>query len=328
MMDTDTIDMLRTSLRHVLTQDSTQSLGQRLDELGWDEVVADDASTALRTLFEIKGDTVSSADALGPRLAAALAAAAGDADLATVVVALPSPFGESVDDAGAGQLVVEALTLSAPPAGFTIVVPVGSNPRLALVTISPTTSLAAAPLTGVDDQFGLHRVTGTVSGRDVRWLDDHTAPDLWSAVVTHGRWLVSCELVGIARHVIASAAQYTGERVQYGRPIGTFQALQHRIASAYALVVGAAHVAEEAGNAGDEWSALVAKAVAGQAAEFACTQAQQCYGAIGFTWEHEFHHYLRRTYVLDRLFGDWRTLETEIGTRLLSTGVVPHIGAL
>ena len=324
MMDTDTLDMLRTSLRHVLTQDSAQSLGQRLDELGWDEVVADDASTALRTLFEVKGDTVSSADALGPRLAAALAAAAGDADLATVVVALPSPFGESVDDAGAGQLVVDALTLSAPPPGSTIVVPVGPNPRLALVTAP----LTVAPLAGVDEAFGLHRVTGTVSGADVRWVDDAVAAAAWTAVVAHGRWLAACELVGIGRHVIAAAAQYTGERVQYGRPIGTFQALQHRIASAYSLVVGAAHVAEEAGDAGDEWSALVAKAVAGQAAEFACTQAQQCYGAIGFTWEHEFHHYLRRTYVLDRLFGDWRTLEHEIGHRLQQTGVVPRIGSL
>jgi alkylation response protein AidB-like acyl-CoA dehydrogenase len=87
-------------------------------------------------------------------------------------------------------------------------------------------------------------------------------------------------------------------------------------------------VVEEAAATGDPWVAMVAKALAGRAAEVACTQAQQTYGAIGFTWEHEFHHYLRRTYALDWIFGDWRALETEIGHRLLETGTVPRIGML
>ncbi len=116
--------------------------------------------------------------------------------------------------------------------------------------------------------------------------------------------------------------------MQYGRPIGTFQALQHRLAGAHATIVGAAHVVAEAAASGSRWDALVAKALAGRAAEDACTQAQQVYGAIGFTWEHEFHRSLRRTYLLDRLLGDWRTLEFEIGSTLQSTGDVPKIGAL
>jgi alkylation response protein AidB-like acyl-CoA dehydrogenase len=107
-----------------------------------------------------------------------------------------------------------------------------------------------------------------------------------------------------------------------------FQALQHRLASAHAMTVGAGHLVTEAGLDGDAWTALVAKCMAGQTAEHACTQAQQCYGAIGFTWEHEFHHYLRRTYALDRLFGDWRTLEHEIGTRMQESGTVTRIGSL
>jgi alkylation response protein AidB-like acyl-CoA dehydrogenase len=94
------------------------------------------------------------------------------------------------------------------------------------------------------------------------------------------------------------------------------------------MVIGAGHLAAEAGDAGDEWTAMVAKCMAGQAAEFACTQAQQCYGAIGFTWEHEFHRYLKRTYILDRIFGDWRSLEHEIGMRLQQSGAVPRIGVL
>jgi alkylation response protein AidB-like acyl-CoA dehydrogenase len=92
--------------------------------------------------------------------------------------------------------------------------------------------------------------------------------------------------------------------------------------------VGAGDVAHEASESGQPWDALVAKALAGKAAEAACTQAQQCFGAIGFTWEHPFPHRLRRVYLLDRLFGDWRSLETEIGSALLSSRSVRRVGAL
>jgi alkylation response protein AidB-like acyl-CoA dehydrogenase len=104
--------------------------------------------------------------------------------------------------------------------------------------------------------------------------------------------------------------------------------LQHRLASAHASAVGASQVVAEAASSGSSWVALVAKALAGHAAEDCCTQAQQAYGAIGFTWEHPFHRSLRRMYVLDWLFGGWRQLEFEIGIRLQQTGEVPRIGDL
>ncbi len=315
VIDSDMVAMLRTSLRHVLTEVSDRSLAQRLDDLGWDEVVATDPATALQTMFEIKGETLSSAAALGPELARVFRVHVGD-ELAGVVVGLASPFGANHLDGD--TLHVEATALSVLD-GASLVVPLDS--RLA---VCPSAGLTEAPMTELDENFGAVRVTGTVSAGEVKWIDG----DVWPHVVAHGRWLAACELVGIARHVIATAVEYTGQRVQYGKPIGEFQALQHRIASAHALVVGAGHLATEAGRAGDEWTALVAKCMAGSAAEFACTQAQQCYGAIGFTWEHEFHRYLRRTYTLDRLFGDWRSLEHEIGNRLQRTGVVPRIGTL
>lgn len=267
-LDPDMLDMLRGSLTHVLTDESARPLSERLAELGWDEVVATDAATALRTLFEIKGDTLSDADAIGPSLARRYAELIEHADAA--------------DAAAAGT--PTAVTLGEP---------------------------GQVEVTGPDG-------TNTVA----------VPTDTWYALEAHGRWLIACELVGIGRHVIASAVEYTKERVQYGKPIGVFQALQHRLASAHAMVVGAGHLVTEAGLDGDPWTATVAKCMAGQAAEFACTQAQQCYGAIGFTFEHEFPGYLRRMYSLDRMFGDWRSLEHEIGDRLQQSGVVPRIGTI
>ena len=152
--------------------------------------------------------------------------------------------------------------------------------------------------------------------------------DAWNTAVALGRWMLAAELVGIGRHVVTQAVEYAGERKQYGRAIGSFQAVQHRLASAYASVLGASSVVCEAAASQSAWAAKVAKALAGRAVEDACTQAQQVYGAIGFTWEHEFHRYLRRTYMLDRLLGDWRTLEHEIGAQLQATHEVPRIGDL
>jgi alkylation response protein AidB-like acyl-CoA dehydrogenase len=147
-------------------------------------------------------------------------------------------------------------------------------------------------------------------------------------MVATGRYALAIELSAIADRVVANAVGYTKERHQYGRPIGSFQALQHRLAAAHASVVGAGNVAREAARSGDGWTAMVAKYLAGRAAEGACTQAQQSYGAIGFTWEHDFHRSLRRVYLLDRLFGGWRELEVEIGETLHRTGNVPKIGHL
>jgi len=315
-LDPDVADLLRSSLRHVLTEVTDTPLADRLAALGWDEVLADNAPAALGLLFELKGATLSAADALGVQLAATLAEITGDASLASASVTVPSPFGPSTLEADA--LEVETMALS-DVRGRDLVIVVGD--RLA---VCPSTGLAAAPVHGVDDSLSFVRITGRVPAGAVRWIDDGVADRL----VATGRRLIACELVGIGRQVVQTAVEYTKVRVQYGKPIGVFQALQHRLASAHALVIGAGHLADEAGFAGDAWSAIVAKAMAGHAAEFACTQAQQCFGAIGFTWEHEFHRYLRRASTLDRLLGDWRSLEHEIGERLQATGTVPRIGSL
>jgi Acyl-CoA dehydrogenase, C-terminal domain len=260
ILDPDMLAMLGESLRHVLTEDSTATLAERLADLGWDEVVDTDPATALGMLFTTRGDTLSDADAIGPSLARRYAELTG----------IDAPASVTLGERGTVE---------------------------------------------VDDTTG----TTTVA----RVSSEH-----WEALEARGRWLIAAELVGIGQHVIASAVEYTKDRVQYGKPIGVFQALQHRLASAHAMVVGAGHLVTEAGLDGDPWTATVAKCMAGQAAEFACTQAQQCYGAIGFTFEHEFPGYLRRMYALDRMFGDWRSLEHEIGSRLQETGVVPRIGTL
>jgi hypothetical protein len=342
-MDRDLQEMLASSLRRVLADKSDLSLVERLADLGWDEVLADDRPTALRTLFEIRGETLSTADALGPLLAQTLADTLGQPQLSNASVVLPitgRPPGQTSRDTVVvdGPVVVDGIVLARPSPGTSLVIPVGEGPALRLAVVEGGQAEGAAPAGGgpvglafrdvspIDDEQTFGQVTGAVDGSSLTWIDGASAG--WEAAVTAGRWAVAAELVGIGRHVILEAVDYTKQRKQYGRPIGTFQALQHRLASAYTSVVGAGQVVVEAASSGSPWAALVAKALAGHAAEDSCTQSQQAYGAIGFTWEHSFHRYLRRTYALDRLFGDWRTLEFEIGQHLQQQRQVPRIGTL
>lgn len=328
-MDSEMLDMLRTSLEHVLTEESTQPLSQRLDELGWSEVLDDDAPSALKALFDVKGRTLSAADALGPLLASTIANVLGSEAIGTATVLLPSTL--AADDRttidAAGALTVDGIVFTVPAAGTAAIAPVAaySGTALALVTVPGTATIDA--LSNTDANLGLSRVQFSVPSSNVTWFTGPEATQAWDAAVAIGRWTLAAELLGVARHVIEEVATYTGQRIQYGKPIGTFQALQHRLASAHSTVTGASHVVDEAAVTGSPWEALVAKALAGRAAEFACTQAQQCYGAIGFTWEHEFHRSLRRAYQLDHVLGDYRTLEVEIGRQLLAQKSVPKIGA-
>jgi len=226
---------------------------------------------------------------------------------------------------------VRGLAFRAPAPGAPVVLPVAdrSGGAVRVAVAADGRPLEWRPIGGLDPDAGLGELTGSLAAGAVTWLDD---PAPWPRLVAAGRWALAAELVGVARRMVASAVDYAGARVQYGRPIGTFQAVQHRLAEAHTLTAGAsAAAAETAGRAGTPdgaWTAAVAKALAGQAAEQAGIEAQQVFGAIGFTWEHDLHRALRRAAVLDGLLGDWRSLERHLGEQLLALGSVPRIGTL
>jgi hypothetical protein len=313
-MDQSTLGLLRTSLTAVLAGEDPGSITDQLTALGWAEVLADDPVQATLLLFEVRGDVLSSADSLGQLLVDRIG---GDA----VAVALPATLdpGRPSSAIGPEGLTVDGVVAGDPGAGPVAFAVEG---RLAMVGCD---YLSTTRLGELDDGMTFRRVQGWVPVADLAWADDDGR---WDAAVAAGRWAVAAELVGLSRRVVADAVAYTIARQQYGRPIGSFQAVQHRLATAHASTVGAWRVVAEAAASGRAWDALVAKCLAGRAAEECCTQAQQVYGAIGFTWEHPFHRSLRRTYCLDRVLGGWRDLEVEIGRRLRTTGDVPKLGSL
>jgi alkylation response protein AidB-like acyl-CoA dehydrogenase len=120
---------------------------------------------------------------------------------------------------------------------------------------------------------------------------------------------LAAEQAGAAARALELTVAYSKDRVQFGRPIGTFQALQHRMADLHVLVESAAalsHAAASAAQAGTPDAGLHAAAAKAYCSEALLTVAGemiQLHGAIGITWEHPAHRYLKRAHGAAFLFG-------------------------
>jgi alkylation response protein AidB-like acyl-CoA dehydrogenase len=135
--------------------------------------------------------------------------------------------------------------------------------------------------------------------------------------------LAACEATGVAQRALDIAAAYTKERQQFGRIIGTYQGVSHRVANTFVatqLSRSIAYWAAWAVSAGDTQADLAvasAKATAGENSVFACEQAIQCHGGIGFTYEHVLHRFYKRAQWINGFEGAGRKHRAEIAAELL-----------
>ena len=140
-----------------------------------------------------------------------------------------------------------------------------------------------------------------------------------------GRHALGWWLVGTSRAMLSLARQHAVDRVQFGRPVASFQAIRHRLAETLVAVEGAEAALAAAETEPDELNFLLAKAAAGQAALIAARHCQQVLGGIGFTAEHELHRHVKRSLVLDAMLGSSRELTREAGAALRAKGFAPRL---
>ena len=137
--------------------------------------------------------------------------------------------------------------------------------------------------------------------------------------------LASCEAVGIAQHALDLAAEHTKTRQQFGRVIGTYQGVSHKVADIYVAVQlnrSLAYWAAWAVSEGDDQqdaAVAAAKASATDAAVFACENAIQVHGGIGFTWEHVLHRFYKRAQWLQSFAGASRTHRARVADAILAS---------
>jgi alkylation response protein AidB-like acyl-CoA dehydrogenase len=121
--------------------------------------------------------------------------------------------------------------------------------------------------------------------------------------------LQCAENSGIAQQLLDMTVTYAKQREQFGRPIGGFQAIKHRIADMLIEVEGCRVATREAADALDGGAVpggeavSIAKSWVGRAASFVASHALQIHGGIGFSWEHDLHLYLRRAKTNELLLG-------------------------
>jgi len=120
---------------------------------------------------------------------------------------------------------------------------------------------------------------------------------------------MAAEMVGTSRRIFEMALTYAKERKQFDVPIGSFQAIQHKLADmslALERATAAVHYAAMTIDGDDPErarAAHVAKASAGEAARRILKDGIQIHGGIGYTWEHDLHLFLRRATADEYLFG-------------------------
>jgi alkylation response protein AidB-like acyl-CoA dehydrogenase len=120
---------------------------------------------------------------------------------------------------------------------------------------------------------------------------------------------LGAEQVGAARRALDMTVGYAKVRVQFGRAIGGFQALQHRMADLHVLVESARSLSYAAAQAAAEGApdtarrAAAAKVYCSEVLERVAAETIQLHGAIGITWEHNAHRYLKRAHGAAQLFG-------------------------
>jgi len=203
----------------------------------------------------------------------------------------------------------------------------GDGPVLALVprdaagvSIEAQDSLdAGVPLSRVD-------LSGAEIERVVMGEEARVALDRLMAI---GGLLAAAEAVGAAWQVLDDAREYASQRKQFGRTIGSNQALRHLLAdlvvrqrSSWSSVLYAAAALDD-GAPEAERAASVAKAWSSRATQEVAHGAMQVFGGIAFTDEHSAHRYLRRVVVRGQQFGDADHHERALGRALAEQAAAP-----
>ncbi|MDG2305530.1 MAG: acyl-CoA dehydrogenase family protein [Candidatus Binatia bacterium] len=314
--------MLEDSVRTALTRARERAKGSgvidaALAELGWLELLRAEPSDAVDIVFRALGTADATATALDDVVVSAL----GETPRSDLAVLLPG-FGAS-DPPGrrTGERVQAAGVATARADGaqeMLVVCRTDGAPCLATVPIAATQVRAVR---GIDPDGELRTVSLEADVGTAIPLD----PAAWESALALGRRAVAQQTAGACREMLEFARSHALERVQFGNPIARFQAVRTRLADALVAVEALdASLAVASEEPGAETAAL-AKAVAGRTARTVAKHAQQVLAGIGFTTEHAFHRYLKRTMALEGLFGSADGIVLAFGRHLLATRSVPRL---
>ena len=164
----------------------------------------------------------------------------------------------------------------------------------------------------------LTMVTGTAAGPVV------ATPAAWLEATSVARKANAAVMIGLAHQMLDNTLAYIKQREQYGRAIGSFQAVKHVMADTHVAIVGASAALMAAWSDGTATSADAALVLAVRAQGLAAKHCHQVHGGIAFTVEHGFHQYIRYGQLMSGIVGHPDDLVTSIGHRMAAGRVIPR----
>ncbi|MFF1395597.1 acyl-CoA dehydrogenase family protein [Streptomyces sp. NPDC058287] len=219
----------------------------------------------------------------------------------------------------AGRLTgVKDHVLTGPERPDTLLVLAQGDDGLALYQV-PHTQYECTPLPTMDQTRPQARVTFDGSPAELLAADGER---VLSRVRDLACTALAAEQTGAATRALADTIRYAKDRVQFGRPIGSFQAVKHRIADLHVQLEAARSLALAAAHSdAAPHLAAAAKTACSQAYTHIAGEMIQLHGGIGITWEHEAHRHLKRAHSGRHLFGTPSAHRRRLADRLGLTSV-------
>jgi hypothetical protein len=201
--------------------------------------------------------------------------------------------------------------------------------RYVVLTARPGASVTAAeadashvthePACGLDPDLQLQLAQLHTSPEPI--ADDDLAPWIDRAQVLH-----SWALHALSGRMLAIAIEHVCVRHQFGRPVGSFQAVKHLLADCAVELESQRAVLTYAGQSQDPVAVTAARALAGRTSFLVGQTARQVTGAMGFSWEFPLHRYVRRAHSYELMLGPWELHTRRLGQLILDRSAVPRLG--
>ncbi|QHS10163.1 acyl-CoA dehydrogenase family protein [Sinimarinibacterium sp. NLF-5-8] len=175
----------------------------------------------------------------------------------------------------------------------------------------------------IDLSRRLFHVTWTPS-EATRVCDAASGKALWAGAIDRASLAISAQLIGLAQRMLDLGVDYAAQRKQFGKPIGSFQAIKHHMANIAVKIEFATPVLHRAAYALAENAATAsvhvshARLAAGEAALLAARNSIQTHGGIGYTWESDLQMFMKRAWALNAAWGDRIFHKSRVEKALLS----------
>jgi alkylation response protein AidB-like acyl-CoA dehydrogenase len=340
------------------SEDGTDEAGWRqMSELGWPGLALPEewggqglGSVELAVLFEEMGYALApsplfSSTAVGLALAAAGSDQQKESHLRPLAegtrrgtpalfdagsTATPGAYGMSGREDGDG-LVLDGEKVLVPDAAGAdfLLVATGDGRRHLVATADPGVTITPEPSIDQTRRLSSVRFEGVQVGSGAT-LPGHGAD--WEPVFDLACVALAAESTGVAQRALEMAVSYAKDRQQFGRPIGSYQAVSHRCAqmlleteNSRSAVYGAAWAADAEPESLPR-AAASAKAYASDAGWRVPDASIQVHGGIGFTWEHDLHFFLKRGRANAALYGDARWHRERVAAAIFA-GTAPPVAA-